>query len=229
MKERILSALKAKFQGVNANILDRIATMLAKTVTTDEQVTTAVEGVTKEFIDVVEAYGDSRATEAATTAVQNYESKYKLHEGKPTENPVTKPTGQKPKEGEEDTTPAWAQSLIDSNKALTERLNQLESDRTTASRRQQIASIVAKLPEKMRKPYERIGLDNLKDEEFESLKNEITTEVDGLAADIKSKGAVFGRPTSSKGGGKGNETLTKEQEAAIAVREGAVNTEGQPF
>ena len=44
MKEKILSALKTKFQGVSADILDRIATMLAKTATTEEQVTTAVEG-----------------------------------------------------------------------------------------------------------------------------------------------------------------------------------------
>ena len=45
MKQKILDALKAKFQGVNANVLDRIATKLAATVTTEEQVTTAVAGV----------------------------------------------------------------------------------------------------------------------------------------------------------------------------------------
>ena len=44
MKDRILAALKAKFSGVSADILDRIAVMLAKTVTTEEQVATAVEG-----------------------------------------------------------------------------------------------------------------------------------------------------------------------------------------
>ena len=68
MKDRMLAALKAKFSGVSADILDRIAVMLAKTVTTEEQVATAVEGVTEELINVIEGYGDSRATGAQKTA-----------------------------------------------------------------------------------------------------------------------------------------------------------------
>lgn len=68
MKDRILATLKAKFSGVSADILDRIAVMLAKTVTTEEQVATAVEGVTEELINVIEGYGDSRATGAQKTA-----------------------------------------------------------------------------------------------------------------------------------------------------------------
>ncbi len=68
MKDRILATLKAKFSGVSVDILDRIAVMLAKTVTTEEQVATAVEGVTEELINVIEGYGDSRATGAQKTA-----------------------------------------------------------------------------------------------------------------------------------------------------------------
>lgn len=81
MKQKILEALKAKFPGVNANVLNRIADKLAKTVTTDEQITTAIAGVTKEFIEIIESYGDSRATEAQQTAVQTYETKYGLKDG----------------------------------------------------------------------------------------------------------------------------------------------------
>ena len=61
MKKQILEALKAKFQGVSEAILNRIADKLAKTVTTAEQVATAVEGVTIQ--QVIESYGDSRATQ----------------------------------------------------------------------------------------------------------------------------------------------------------------------
>ena len=64
MRKELFEALKAKFPGVNANVLNRIADKLAKTVTTAEQVTTAVAGVTQEIIDIIESYGDSRATEA---------------------------------------------------------------------------------------------------------------------------------------------------------------------
>ena len=76
MKQKLFEALKAKFTGVDADILDRIATMLAKTVTDESGVATAVEGVTQEFISVIEGYGDSRATGAQRTAVANYERKH---------------------------------------------------------------------------------------------------------------------------------------------------------
>lgn len=62
-RQQILEALKAKFQGVSADILNRIAIKLSKTVTSAEQVATAVEGVTLQ--SVIEGYGDSRATESA--------------------------------------------------------------------------------------------------------------------------------------------------------------------
>ena len=55
MKERILEALRAKFPGRNANILGRIADKLAGTTTTEEQVTTAVEGVTAQLLEVIES------------------------------------------------------------------------------------------------------------------------------------------------------------------------------
>ena len=236
MKEKILAALKAKFVGGNANILDRIATMLAKTVTTDDQVTTAVEGVTQGMIDVMEGYGDQRATDAQKTAVANYERKHNLKDGEKisdgggeqqtasqTQQTTTQPAG-----GAE-TVPAWAQTLIDSNKQLTERLNKMDGERTTATRRQQLAEVVAKLPENLRKPYDRISVEQLNDEEFTNLVAEVTTEVEGLLSDIKTKGAVFGQPAAHiSGGNKGNE-LTQEQKDAIAVREGKAKEDGQPF
>lgn len=234
MKEKILAALKAKFQGGNANVLNRIAEKLAKTVTTDEQVTTAVAGVTQELIEVMESYGDSRATEATQTATQNYEAKYGLKDGKPIASgkepqggtaatTVTEPTG-----GTE-AVPAWAQQLIESNKTLSERLNKMDGERTTAIRKKQLSAVYQKLPENLRKPYERISVDALSDEEFTTLVGEVTTEVDGLVQTLGAKGAVFGRPAAHNGGTNQGDTLTKEQEAAIGIREGKASAGGQPF
>lgn len=79
MRKEILEALKAKFTGVSETILGRIADKLAKTVTTAEQVKAAVEAYT--WQQVIEGYGDSRATEAQQTAVHNYEQKYGLKDG----------------------------------------------------------------------------------------------------------------------------------------------------
>lgn len=236
MKEKILAALKAKFVGGNANVLNRIADKLAKSVTTDEQIATAIAGVTQELIEVIESYGDSRATDAQQTAVQNYEAKYGIREGKPLnggtsaeqQGGATKTETQQ-SAGGADTVPSWAQQLIESNKMLSERLNKMDVDRTTTARKQQLDTIVAKLPENLRKPYGRITVDALTDDEFNTLIGEVTTEVDGLAADIASKGAVFGRPSAHNGGGQQGGTLTKEQEAAIASREGKPDAAGQPF
>ncbi len=231
MKEKILAALKAKFTGVNADILDRIAAMLAKTVTTEEEVATAVEGVTKDYIDVIEAYGDSRATNTQKTAVLNYEKKYGLKDGekvvKATEQTTTTTTTEtKTGDGE---TPAWAKALIDSNRQLTERLNKMEGERTTASRRAELEGIIAKLPLSLRKGYSRISVDKLTDEEFATLKSEVETEVSDITKETSAKGAVFGRPDASGGTGAKGDELTKEQEAAIAMRSGKSSADGQPF
>lgn len=218
MKEQILTALKAKFQGVNANILDRIATMLAKTVTTEDQVKTAVEGVTKDFIDVIEAYGDSRATDTQKTAILNYEKKYGLKDGVKVEQKQETTTTQQTtttKQGEGNETPAWAQALIDSNKQLTERLNKMEGERTTASRKAELDEILSKLPENLRKAYSRTPVDNLTDEQWATVKGEITTEVESLAKEVGAKGAVFGRPTNGSGG-KSTGISTEVQEATDA-------------
>nr|DAT92803.1 MAG TPA: hypothetical protein [Caudoviricetes sp.] len=236
MRKEILEALKAKFPGVNANVLNRIADKLSKTVTTAEQVTTAVAGVTQEFIEIIESYGDSRATEAQQTAVQTYESKYGLKDGQKIDNGgaaggqagggttvIQQPTG-----GANDQTNALLQQLIDQNKALTDRLNKMDGQRTTEIRKQQLSTIIEKLPENLRKAYERTPVDNLTDEQFNTLVGEITTEVNGIVSETQAKGAVFGRPATQGGTGNQGDALTKEQLDAIAHRD-SKPVDGQPF
>lgn len=226
MKQLLLNALKAKFTGVDADILDRIATMLAKTVTEESGVTTAVEGVTQEFISVVEGYGDSRATGAQKTAIANYERKHNLKNGVKVAQQQQEPP-KEPDGGEQ--VPLWAKTLIESNQQLSERLNRLDSERTTTTRRQQLATITDKLPEALRKPYERMSVENLKEDEFTQLLNDVTTEVDGIVSGMNAKGAVFGKPAARSGGNHQGEELTDAQKAAIGVREGAASADGQPF
>lgn len=236
MYQEILNQLKAKFQGVSENVLSRIAKNLAKTVTTSEQVKTAVDSTTLQ--QVIDSYADGRATEASQTAVHNYEQKWQLKDGvKISQGGATEqqPTQQQPTAGiptsggAADQTPQWAQTLIEQNKALTERIANLEGERTTTARKQQISTIVSKLPETLRKPYEHIALDKLTEEEFNTLVSSVTTEVDGIASDLNAKGAVFGRPSQT--GGKSNQNeLTEAQQKAIAHRDaGPVGGDGQPF
>lgn len=228
MKQKLFEALKAKFSGVDADILDRIATMLAKTVTDESGVTTAVEGVTQEFISVIEGYGDSRATGAQKTAVANYERKHNLKDGVKVTQQQQQQDPPKNTEGGDDM-PAWAKTLIESNQQLSERLNRLDTERTTTARRQQLATITDKLPEALRKPYERMSVDNLKEDEFTQLLSDVTTEVNGIVSGMNAKGAVFGKPAAHNGGGNQGGELTEEQKKAIGTREGGASADGQPF
>ena len=182
-----MDALKAKFTGVSETILGRIADKLAKTATTQEQVATAVEGVT--FQQVLESYGDSRATEAQQTAVSNYEKKH----------------------GNEDNdTPAWAKAIIDGQKSLSDRLTAIEGDKVTTSRKQKFDAIIGKLPEDLRKPYARTDIKSISDDEFDALLSEVGTEVEELAKKENARGAVFGRPAT---GGAAKTTTNGVKEA----------------
>ena len=228
MRKEILDALKAKFPGVSDNVLGRIADKLAKTATTAEQVKTAVEGVTIQ--QVIESYGDSRATEASNTArenaVKDYESRYGLKDGvkvtnntnnggeQPTGGSATNPTG-----GDE--TPAWAKTLL-------ERIGRLETSKTTETRKQQLNAIIGKLPETTRKAYERLPLDKYSDEEFTTMLGEVTTEVEGIVDETQARGGVFGKP-SATGGTTQQTELTEAQKAAIAHRDGVPASGTQPF
>ncbi len=229
-RTQIIEALRNRFAGVSDAILGRIADKLAKTVTSQEQVATAVEGVTLQ--QVLESYGDSRATEAQQTAVRNYESKYGLKDGEKVDNgggkPLepTKPTQQT---GGEEQTPEWAKAIIDSNKALREELNTIKGERLTADRRQKLAAVTGKLPQSLRKAYERTPVEGLKDEEFETLVSEIETEVEGIVRDSSARGAVFGKPSAVNGRAAQENGLTQEQQASIAKRDGAAAGDQQPF
>nr|DAS39748.1 MAG TPA: hypothetical protein [Caudoviricetes sp.]DAT24313.1 MAG TPA: hypothetical protein [Bacteriophage sp.] len=218
MKKELLAALKAKFEGVNESILSRIADKLAKTTTKEEDVATAVSGVTIQ--QIIEGYGDSRATEAQQSAVRNYEEKYGLKDGEKLQEPKPKP--------QEETMPEWAKQLVAENKTLSERLGKMDGERITAERKQKLSAVFKKLPENLRKPYERMSVDKLSDEEFTTLVGEITAEVDEIASSVKSKGAVFGRPAAHQGGDNSQE-LSKEEQEAIAARNTSLKDGEQPF
>lgn len=237
MKKKILEALTTKFEGVDAKILDRIATKLAKTVTKEEDVEPAVEGVT--FQEVLTSYGDARATEASNTAVSNYEKKHGLKDGKKVgtngdddqndddaddddsddddedgkskANPKAKNSRKKNDEGE---APAWVKKLLDANKELKDRLDAIDKGKVTASRREKLNKAIEKLTDKQKKPYSRIKLDDMSDEDFETFLEEVTEEADDLAADNAANEATFGAPLEHKGGEA--KKATKEEIDSIA-------------
>lgn len=218
MKKEILEALKAKFPGVSESILGRIADKLAKTATTQEQVTTAVEGVTIQ--QVLESYGDSRATEAQQTAISNYEKKHGLKEGQKVEGGAPKNEPNKettPAAGGDDLASQITAAVKAAVKPLQDEITALKTGKVTETRRQTLDAIISKLPEDLRKPYARTPVNDLTDEEFEALTGEIQTEVEGLVTATTVRGAVFGRPAGggAQAGSKGKEATEEEASKVI--------------
>ncbi len=132
--EQILAGLQQKFAGVDTAILTRIATKKAEGVTDETRVNSIVEGVS--FSDVLNSYGDFRAGQAQTSSIANYEKRHGLKDGKPIETTTTTTTIKT--EENKDDVPAWAQALIDSNKSLSDKLTQFETEKAQATRSQQI-------------------------------------------------------------------------------------------
>lgn len=208
MEKKILDALTEKYTGVKESILRRVANKLAKTVENEDDIATAVEGA---FSDVLEAYGDQRATDAQKTAVANYERKHGLKDGKaigdePDDEPTTGEKGG-------DDTPAWAKRLMDANEALQKRLDKMDGERTQNSRKSIIDKLIEPLPASIRKAYQRQQLASMSEEEFTSLQDEIKAEVDEINSDLSSKGAIFGKPGATGGHTDGNKNKATEAEA----------------
>lgn len=140
--EQILAGLKTKFQGVEDATLQRIASKKSEGVTDESKVNSIVEGIS--FQDVLNSYGDYRADGAQKTAISNYEKKHNIKDGKPVEEtkpqqPQTPAPTPQPKPVEE--VPAWAQSLIDSNKTLSEKLAAMDAKTKADIRYQQIDNV----------------------------------------------------------------------------------------
>lgn len=137
--EQILAGLKTKFQGVEEATLQRIASKKAEGVTDESKVNSIVEGIS--FQDVLTSYGDYRADGAQKTAVSNYEKKHNIKDGKPIEEPKPQDPLPTPTPQTTEQVPAWAQSLIDSNKTLSEKLAAMDAKTKADERNQQIADV----------------------------------------------------------------------------------------
>lgn len=216
MKKQILDALKAKFEGVSESILNRIAEKLAKTVTKEEDVATAIEGVTLQ--QLLESYGDSRATEAADKAVSNYEKKHGLKDG------VKADDGGEPKnepkfktEGENDIEAMIAAAVQGAIAPLTQELQAIKGDKIHNARTTQFNEVIGKLPVKQKALFEK-SFARMKfkdDDEFTAYLEELKTEVEIIVTEEEAKGATFGRPL---GGGKSISKEASEKECDEIAR-----------
>lgn len=235
MKKKIIAALATKFNGVDAKDLGRIADNLlrAKTIETDEDVNSAVEEVT--FADILKSYGDSRAAEASKSAVSNYEKKHGLKDGKPAEQTDEDPDGEEDPEGKGQKSNAKKSPKKDEEeselfkliKKMSDKLDQqageiasMKKGEVSKTRKARVAETIKGLSEIQKKAYQRIPVEDLSDEDFDSLIEEITGEASELTKENKAGGGIFGLPLGGGNHGEGegsNKGAASDAEVAAVI------------
>lgn len=202
MNKIILEALTAKFEGVNAEILTRVADKLATKATTEEEAKALAEGVS--FQDLLDRYADYRVQQASSK-----QPKPAPQEPKPND---PKPAPQEPKQPNEpsDVLPEWA-------KELKAELESYKAQEANAKRLGKLKDILKELPESLRGRYERdfSRLTFKDDEDFTQWMEEFTPDVSSILEDYKKMG---GGLTNPKGGG-GNQEPTISAELQKKIEE----------
>lgn len=246
MFELILKALKTKFPGVDAKILERIAKKKAETTTKEEEVKTVVDGVT--FQSILESEGDRRADEAQKTAVTNYEKKYKLKDGKPTDEPAPKttpsPTNQ-PTGGEDSEVMKMLKEIKADNEQLRNELNGFKSEKLGNQRKQQFEALFEGASDKLKERYMR-NYDRLSFKDDEDFNGWLDSQKPFIEDDIKTEKAAGATNTPPLGGTRRksgeqadpavtaylNAEAVREQQAAspviIGLTQGAPATPAPP-
>lgn len=216
MKKFILDLLKTKFEGVSEDVLEGMAAKLAKTATTEEQATTSVEGVTIQ--KVIESYTDRRVTQSVATAVENY----KKNNPQP-EPPKPNDTDDKGNAQQDETLNA----LLDKFAKLEGQMMQMNAEKVENGRRQQLNTLIEKLPKSMQSVYGHINLKEMDEEKFEAFKDSVKTDVETTLSELKANGATIQTPYQNTG--QGNDELTEAQIALITRRSGSTEDGKQPF
>lgn len=239
MFEKILAALKTKFPGVDAKILERIAKKKAETTTKEEEVKTVVDGVT--FQSIIECEGDRRADEAQKTAVSNYEKKYKLKDGKTIEQPEPPKPNEPPAGGASDEVMKMLKEIKADNEQLRNELNGFKSEKLGNQRKQQFEALFEGASDKLKERYMR-NYDRLSFKDDEDFNGWLDSQKPFIEDDIKTEkaaGATNKPPlggTRRKAGEQADPAVTaylnaeamREQQAAspviIGLSQGAPTT-----
>ncbi len=160
MEKKLLELLVAKFKGVPETTLQRIASKKAGSVTDESQLQSIADGIDHD--QIVQSEVDARVTEANKKAIQNYEKKYKLKEGKPVDEPGNPDPNPEPgSQNPEDVQTAVQRALEKSLMPLQQKIDALEKERTVETVKEKTLS---KLKEK-KIPQSFIGSINVESEE----------------------------------------------------------------
>lgn len=204
MFEKILAGLKTKFPGVDSKILERIAKKKAETTTTEDEVKTVVDGVT--FQSIIDSEGDRRANEAQSSAVSNYEKKYKLKDGKPSEPPQQDPPQQDPPQpptppagGEDSEVLKMLKQIQQDNQQLRTEINGMKTKELGNQRKDKFSALFEGASDKLKERYMR-NYDRLTFKDDEDFNGWLDQQKPFIESDIKEEKAKGAKTTPPVGG-----------------------------
>ena len=199
MFEKILAGLKTKFPGVDSKILERIAKKKADTTTTEDEVKTVVDGVT--FQSIIDSEGDRRANEAQSSAVSNYEKKYKLKDGKPTEPPQQDPPQPPtpPAGGEDSEVFKMLKQIQQDNQQLRTEINGMKTKALGNQRKDKFSALFEGASDKLKERYMR-NYDRLTFKDDEDFNGWLDQQKPFIESDIKEEKAQGAKTTPPVGG-----------------------------
>ena len=230
MKKKLLSALATKFEGVDAKVFDRIADNILdrKTIESDDDVEAAVAEITIQ--DVLKSDGDAGATESARTAKRNaineYERRYILKDGKRVaQKDDDDDPDPDPDDDSDDKDPTGVLAAMKKMfGALEKKLDDANSEiaamklgKVTETRKAKVNELIKDLTEAERRPYSRILVDSMTDEEFNAYLEEVKADAQNIAEEKAANGASFLPPLGGKtGGGQPKEPSDAEVEEVLS-------------
>lgn len=220
MFQQILDALEKKYPGVDKKILERMAKKLAKTTKNEDDVQTAVDGVSVQ--QLIDSESDRRSNEATDTAIRNYETKHNLKDGKPVktddddddeidddDDDPSAEDGKQGKQGDKKKakltrTEKMLQQVLKQQQTLTEELTQMKQEKVGNSRKARFEALLKDADEKVRNRYMR-DYDRLTfkdDADYDAWLEDITPTIESDINDAKAAGGVSTPPKGGKQTGR---------------------------
>ena len=175
IRSKALASLKTKFEGVDEKVLSRIVAKVAKTAKSEDDVDDIVNEMTIQ--SVIDSYTDSRVTEGSASAIESYEKKHGIKDGKPakkTEKDTNDVDDGDGEDGEDkkEKVPSWATALF-------EEIKSLKAEKTQNTRQSRVEEMLKDADEAPKKRTLReFGRCQFKDDaDFDSWIDEVTEDI----------------------------------------------------
>lgn len=213
MKEKLLALLQTKFAGVRKDGLNQLATVMALTVTTEEEATSAVDKLTEQsvgqFVTDWRKDVDSEISKANKTYEDGLRKKYDFKEkGNP--NPPTSST-----ELNAEAIAAIVQKAIE---PFASELNSIKTTKVVETRKQLLAKELEGLDEGFRTPYlsafDRMNFKD--DDDFNAHLTNVKAEVARIQQSLIDKGlSQQSKPMFGSGSAETDEDVFVQNMKAI--------------